>query len=147
MRTQVPDLTSMHMNTHETIATRLASHGAKPTTQRLKLAEVVFERPQHLSAEEVLQEARARGIRVSKATVYNTLNLFVECGLLRELVVDRERVYYDSTVHAHHHFYNVDTGEMIDIPVESVSFLGVPSAPAGTEQDGVDVIIRVRNRD
>ena len=135
----------MHMTINEAIATRLTSHGAKPTTQRLKLAELVFERPQHVSAEQLLQSARARGIRVSKATVYNTLNLFVECGLLRELVVDRDRVYYDSTVHAHHHFYNVDTGEMIDIPAESVSFAGVPAAPAGTEQDGVDVIIRVRN--
>jgi Fur family transcriptional regulator, iron response regulator len=134
------------MQNTQTIASRLVSHGAKPTTQRLKLAELVFERPQHLCAEQVLKAARARSIRVSKATVYNTLNLFVECGLLRELVVDRDRVYYDSTVHAHHHFYNVDTGEMIDIPVESVSFAGVPPAPAGTEQDGVDVIIRVRNR-
>ena len=136
----------MAMITQETVAQRLSSHGAKPTTQRLKLAEVVFARPQHLSAEQVLQVARTRGIRVSKATVYNTLNLFVDCGLLRELVVDRDRVYYDSTVHAHHHFYNVDTGEMIDIPAEAVSFAGVPAAPAGTEQDGVEVIIRVRNR-
>jgi Fur family transcriptional regulator, iron response regulator len=136
----------MAMITQETVANRLSSHGAKPTTQRLKLAEVVFARPQHLSAEQVLQVARTQGIRVSKATVYNTLNLFVECGLLRELVVDRDRVYYDSTVHAHHHFYNVDTGEMIDIPPEAVSFAGVPAAPAGTEQDGVEVIIRVRNR-
>ena len=135
------------MEQQDTIAHRLARHGAKPTTQRLQLAELVFARPQHLSAEQVLKAARVQGIRVSKATVYNTLNLFVECGLLRELVVDRDRVYYDSTVHAHHHFYNVDTGEMIDIPAESVSFAGVPAAPAGTEQDGVDVIIRVRNRD
>lgn len=136
----------MVMITQESVAKRLSIHGAKPTTQRLKLAEVVFARPQHLSAEQVLQVARTRGIRVSKATVYNTLNLFVDCGLLRELVVDRDRVYYDSTVHAHHHFYNVDTGEMIDIPAEAVSFAGVPAAPAGTEQDGVEVIIRVRNR-
>jgi len=136
----------MHMRTQEHIAQRLASHGAKPTSQRMQLSEVVFACPQHLSAEQVLQLARKRGIRVSKATVYNTLNLFVECGLLRELVVDRDRVYYDSTVHAHHHFYNVDTGEMIDIPAESVSFAGVPQAPEGTEQDGVEVIIRVRNR-
>lgn len=136
----------MHMESQQTIASRLASHGAKPTTQRLKLAELVFERPQHLSAEELLKAARSRGISVSKATVYNTLKLFVECGLLRELVVDRDRVYYDSTVHAHHHFYNVDTGEMIDIPQEAVSLAGMPVAPQGTEQDGVEVIIRVRNR-
>ena len=134
------------MENQQTIANRLASHGAKPTVQRLRLAELVFARTQHLSAEQVLKAARERRIRVSKATVYNTLNLFVECGLLRELVVDRDRVYYDSTVHEHHHFYNVDTGEMIDIPAESVSFAGVPTAPAGTRQAGVDVIIRVRNR-
>jgi Fur family transcriptional regulator, iron response regulator len=134
------------MKSQQNIAQMLASHGAKPTKQRLQLAELVFARPQHLSAEQLLQAAVGQGIRVSKATVYNTLNLFVECGLLRELVVDRDRVYYDSTVHSHHHFYNVDTGEMIDIPAESVSFAGVPQAPAGTEQDGVDVIIRVRNR-
>lgn len=133
------------MTSQQDIAHRLASRGAKPTKQRLQLAELVFARPQHLSAEQLLQAAVTGGIRVSKATVYNTLNLFVECGLLRELVVDRDRVYYDSTVHSHHHFYNVDTGEMIDIPAESVSFSGVPEAPAGTEQDGVDVIIRVRN--
>lgn len=136
----------MHMENQETIANRLARHGAKPTTQRLKLAELVFERPQHLSADELLKAARARGISVSKATVYNTLKLFVECGLLRELVVDRDRVYYDSTVHAHHHFYNVDTGEMIDIPVESVALADMPAAPRGTERDGVEVVIRVRNR-
>jgi Fur family iron response transcriptional regulator len=134
------------MNTQEHIAARLARHGAKPTTQRLKLAELVFARPQHVSAEQLLKTARSRGIRVSKATVYNTLNLFVDCGLLRELVVDRDRVYYDSTTHEHHHFYNVDTGEMIDIPAESVSFAGVPDSPDGTECEGVDVIIRVRNR-
>jgi Fur family transcriptional regulator, iron response regulator len=143
---QASELVDMHMESQETIASRLASYGAKPTTQRLKLAELVFERPQHLSAEELLRSARARGISVSKATVYNTLKLFVECGLLRELVVDRDRVYYDSTVHAHHHFYNVDTGEMIDIPQESVSLAEMPVAPQGTEQDGVEVIIRVRNR-
>ena len=136
----------MLMNTQEKIASRLARHGAKPTTQRLKLAELVLSRPQHVSAEQLLQRARSSGIRVSKATVYNTLNLFVDCGLLRELVVDRDRVYYDSTVHEHHHFYNVDTGEMIDIPVESVSFAGVPNAPEGMEREGVDVIIRVRSR-
>jgi Fur family iron response transcriptional regulator len=134
------------MNTQEEIANRLSRHGAKPTMQRLKLAELVFSRAQHISAEQLLQRARSEGIRVSKATVYNTLNLFVECGLLRELVVDRDRVYYDSTTHDHHHFYNIDTGEMIDIPMESVSFAGVPNAPDGTECEGVDVIIRVRNR-
>ena len=83
---------------------------------------------------------------MSKATVYNTLNLFVECGLLRALTVDRDRVYYDSTVEPHHHFYNVDTGEMIDVPESAVDVAALPAAPAGTEAEGYEVIIRVRNR-
>jgi Fur family transcriptional regulator, iron response regulator len=130
----------------DSIAACLVSHGARPTTQRLKLAELVFERPQHISAEQLLRAARARAIRVSKATVYNTLKLFVECGLVREVVIDRDRVYYDSIVGAHHHFYNVDTGEMTDIPAAAVCFAEVPEAPPGTEQDSVEVIIRVHNR-
>ncbi|MEJ2534952.1 MAG: Fur family transcriptional regulator [Gammaproteobacteria bacterium] len=134
------------MEIREDIAERLVRHGARVTPQRMKLAEIVFAKPQHVSAEQVLKVARAQGVRVSKATVYNTLNLFVECGLVRELVVDRDRVYYDSTVGPHHHFFNVDTGEMIDIPEDAVNLSGMPEMPAGTEADGVEVIIRVRNR-
>jgi Fur family iron response transcriptional regulator len=134
------------MEIRDDIALRLATHGARLTPQRMKLAEIVFAKPQHVSAEQVLKLARGQGVRVSKATVYNTLNLFVDCGLVRELVVDRDRVYYDSTVGPHHHFFNVDTGEMIDIPEEQVSLAGIPDMPAGTEAEGVEVIIKVRNR-
>lgn len=143
---QAADLIDSRMETREEIAQRLIRHGAKPTAQRLLLAELLFARPQHISAEQVLKRARATGMRVSKATVYNTLNLFVECGLLRALTVDRDRVYYDSTVEPHHHFYNVDTGEMIDVPESAVDVAALPEAPAGTEAEGYEVIIRVRNR-
>ena len=143
---QAADLIDSRMETREEIAQRLARHGAKPTAQRLLLAEMLFARPQHISAEQLLKRARATGMRVSKATVYNTLNLFVECGLLRALTVDRDRVYYDSTVEPHHHFYNVDTGEMIDVPESAVDVAALPAAPAGTEAEGYEVIIRVRNR-
>ena len=134
------------MEIRDDIALRLATHGARLTPQRMKLAEIVFAKPQHVSAEQVLKLARGQGVRVSKATVYNTLNLFVDCGLVRELVVDRDRVYYDSTVGPHHHFFNVDTGEMIDIPEEAVCLAGMPEMPEGTEAEVVEVIIKVRNR-
>ena len=134
------------MEVREDIAEKLSRHGARLTPQRMKLAQIVFARPQHVSAEQVLKLARAQGVRVSKATVYNTLNLFVDCGLVRELVVDRDRVYYDSTVGPHHHFFNVDTGEMIDIPQDAVALAGMPEMPEGTEADAVEVIIRVRNK-
>jgi len=124
----------------------LSNHGAQPTAQRLALAEVIFSRPQHLSADELLTAAIAADIRVSKATVYNTLNLFVRCGLVRELNVDGERVYYDSTMAPHHHFFNVDTGELTDIPNDAVRLAALPELPAGTEPDSVEVIVRVRQK-
>jgi Fur family iron response transcriptional regulator len=86
------------------------------------------------------------GSRVSKATVYNTLKLFCERGLLRAVEVDPTRQYYDSTIGAHHHFYNVDTGEITDIPLDAISLNVGAELPPGTEQAGVEVVIRVRSR-
>jgi Fur family iron response transcriptional regulator len=124
----------------------LQHHGAQPTAQRLALAEVLFARPQHLSADDVLKAAADAGIRVSKATVYNTLNLFVRCGLVREVNVDGQRVYYDSTTRPHHHFFNVDTGELTDIPSEGVRLAALPELPPGTEPDSVEIVVRIRRK-
>jgi Fur family iron response transcriptional regulator len=121
-------------------------HGILPTPQRVEVAGVLLERPQHLSAEQILERLRESGSGVSKATVYNTLKLFGERGLVRECMVDPERKYYDSTTHAHHHFYNVDTGELGDIAVDDVQFKNLPALPEGTEQDSIEVIIKVRDR-
>ena len=90
---------------------------------------------------EALRAARAR---VSKATIYNTLNLFCERGVLRTVEVDPARVYYDSTSAPHHHFYNVDTGELTDIPPEAVELNVRTELPPGTHQESVDVVVRVR---
>jgi Fur family iron response transcriptional regulator len=115
-----------------------------PTAQRLDVASVILVRPQHLSAEQVIAAIRVSGSRVSKATVYNTLNLFCERGLVRTVEVDPTRQFYDSSTAAHHHFYNVDTGELTDIPLEGVTFNVNTALPPGTEQMSVDVVIRVR---
>jgi Fur family iron response transcriptional regulator len=123
----------------------LLERGVLPTAQRLDVARVILSRPQHLSAEQVIVELRSRGSRVSKATVYNTLNLFCARGLLRTVEVDPTRQFYDSTIAAHHHFFNVDTGELTDIPLGSVSLHVATPLPEGTEQAGVDVVIRVRD--
>jgi Fur family iron response transcriptional regulator len=128
------------------ISQRLREHGAKPTAQRLALAQVIFARPQHLSADDLFRAALAAGIRVSKATVYNTLNLFAECGLVREVNVDGSRLYYDSTTHPHHHFFIEDTGELIDIPAEAVRLAEMPPLPPGTESVGVELVVKVRRR-
>ena len=117
-----------------------------PTPQRLDVAEVILSRPQHASADQILAAIQAMGSRISKATVYNTLNLFCERGLLRTVTVDPARQFYDPTIKPHHHFYNVDSGELHDIDPEAVSMQIATPLPEGTEQTGVEVVIRVRDR-
>ena len=119
--------------------------GIMPTPQRLEVADVLLSRPQHLSADQIIEQLRAVGSRVSKATVYNTLNLFGERGIVREVMVDPTRKFYDSTTRPHHHFYNEDTGELRDIPDNEITFLGLPELPDGTMQTSVEVLVRVRN--
>jgi Fur family iron response transcriptional regulator len=121
-------------------------HGILPTPQRIEIATILLERPQHMSADQLLERLRGVGSGVSKATVYNTLNLFSERGLIREVMVDPERKFYDSTTRPHHHFYNVDSGELSDIPDARVRFRELPALPEGTEQQSVEVIIKVRGK-
>ena len=128
------------------IIEKLRNHGVTPTSQRIEVAEVIFERPQHLSADQIIEKLHGAGSRVSKATVYNSLNLFSETGLVREINVDPTRRYYDSTTHPHHHFYFVDTGELADIPADNIAISDMPPLPAGTEQESVEVLIRVRQK-
>lgn len=122
-------------------------HGILPTPQRVEIAEILLARPQHLSADQIIERLRVDGSRVSKATVYNTLNLFGERGIVKEVMVDPVRKFYDSTTRPHHHFYNVDTGELQDIPDEQVAFSQLPELPKGTSEESVEVLIRLRSAD
>ena len=132
--------------TREEIAQRLERYGVLPTTQRLDVGEVILNSPQHASADQIIGRIRAKGSKASKATVYNTLNLFCERGLLRTVNVDSARQYYDPTIEPHHHFYNVDTGELTDIQPGAIDLKVNTSLPEGTERAGVEVVIRVRDR-
>lgn len=124
----------------------LEGAGVRCTRQRLLLASIVLHRKQHLSAEQVLAFAnRARQV-VSKATVYNTLGLFARMGLVREVIVDPQRTFYDSNVTEHHHIYNEDDGTLTDVGQDEFRIEGLPTLPPGTEVHGVDVIVRVRTR-
>jgi len=122
----------------------LESHGIRPTQQRVKVAEVLLAAPVHLTAEQLLGTLRQSPSRVSKATVYNTLKLFVDRGLVRQMHLDPERCVYDSTIESHHHFQNLATGEMIDVRTDEIAFSRLPALPPGTEIDSVEVVIRIR---
>jgi Fur family iron response transcriptional regulator len=125
-------------------ARRLAGLGIRPTAQRVRIATLLLASPQHLSAEQILATLRASGARVSKATVYNTLNLFAAHGVIRQLSVDGARTWFDSNVAPHYHFHDMDTGALLDVPVPEVEFARLPRLPAGMEMAGIDLVIRVR---
>jgi Fur family iron response transcriptional regulator len=116
----------------------------RPTRQRLTLARLLFEPgDRHVTAEQLHREAVEAAVRISLATVYNTLRQFIEAGLLRELVVNSGRSYFDTNVSDHHHFFFEDTGQLLDIPGEYVTVSGLPKPPTGTAIRRIDVIVRV----
>ena len=130
--------------TRENLAELLRSHGITATHQRMEIAHALFSRGEHLSADQVLGIVNVHQAQTSKATVYNTLNLFVAKKLIREVIVDPARVFYDPNTAPHHHFYNVDSGELSDIDAGEVELSRLPALPAGTVTDGVDIIVRIR---
>jgi Fur family iron response transcriptional regulator len=132
----------LHVND---VSQLLESHGIRPTQQRIRVAEVLLAAPTHMTADQLLAALKLSPSRVSKATVYNTLKLFVDHGLARQIHLDPERCVYDSTMSPHHHFQNMDTGEMLDIQPDDVGFAKLPPLPDGTEMDAVEVVIRVRS--
>lgn len=128
----------------EYLTETLVRHGVTPTHQRLEIAHALFSRGEHMSADQVLALVNARHAQASKATVYNTLNLFVAIKLIRKVIVDPERVFYDPNVTPHHHFYNIDSGELSDIDAQEIEVSRLPAMPEGMVTDGVDIIVRVR---
>ena len=136
------------MNIHtpaEAIAC-LRSVGLPVTQQRIEIARVLFAHPVHLSADQVLERVRVQAPDTSRATVYNTLRLFCEKKLVRELIVDRDRAVFDSNATAHHHLYDVDTGQVSDLADDALQVSGVPLLPPGLELEQIDVIVRVRSK-
>jgi Fur family iron response transcriptional regulator len=135
-------------SSHSSLLTQLRRAGLRPTRQRQALARLLFDGgDRHVTAEQLHGEALAASIRVSLATVYNTLHQFTAAGFLREVVVEPGRSYFDTNNHDHHHFFCESTGMLQDIPGEALSVGQLPHAPAGTEISRVDVIIRVRRQD
>src|SRR6516165_5308268 len=128
-----------------TALARLRSVGLRPTRQRLALGRLLLENgDRHITAEQWHGEAVGANIQVSLTTVYNTLHQFTEAGLLREVVVEPGRSYFDTNTTDHHHFFCEMDGRLQDIPGEHVVVSGFPLPPLGTEICRVDVIIRVR---
>ena len=126
------------------IPARLQACGIRATAQRLQIAGLLLAAPQHLSAEQIAEALQVRGVEVSKATVYNTLNLFAARGLIRQLAVDDTRSWFDSNVEPHFHFHDEITGTLTDVALPEVQFSRLPAPPAGMEVTSLDLVIRLR---
>lgn len=136
----------MHEYTSANAIASLRQAGVPVTHQRIEIARVLFSAPVHLSADQVWANVRELSPDVSRATVYNTLRLFSEKKMIRELFVDPQRIVYDSTVTPHFHLYNMDTGEVRDVADDELRLVGEPVLPEGVVLEEIDVIVRVRKR-
>jgi len=124
---------------------RLRGVGLRPTRQRVELASLLFKGPDHhVTAESLHEEVSGLGLKISLATVYNTLHQFTHAGLLRQVIVDAARGYFDTNTGDHQHFFLEDEGTLIDIPGEDITVAGVPHPPTGMTVDRVDVVVRVK---
>jgi len=124
---------------------RVRAAGLRPTRQRVALAEILFNAgDRHVSAEELHEEALRAGVRVSLATVYNTLHQFTEAGMLRILPVEGSKTYFDTNTSDHHHFFLEGENRLLDIPEGPISVANLPAPPDDMEISHVDVLVRLR---
>ena len=134
------------IHTRESLPALLRAHGISPTHQRIEIAHAIFSHHEHVAADRILALANVRATETSKATVYNTLKLFVEHKLIREVIADPGKVFYDPNTAPHHHFYDVESGAITDIDSEGIRIDGLPPLPAGMVSAGIDIIVRTRPR-
>jgi Fur family iron response transcriptional regulator len=124
---------------------RLRAAGLRPTRQRIALARLLLANgDRHFTAEQLHTEALAASIRVSLATVYNTLHQFTDAGLLREVTVNGSKTYFDTNVSDHHHFFIESEHNLVDIPNANSIVGELPQVPEGYEISRVDVVVRLK---
>lgn len=135
------------MDKNSDIADKLRNAGMRPTRQRVALGELLFNKgDRHVCAETLHEEALVHQIPVSLATIYNSLNQFRDAGLLREVALVGNRFYFDTNMSDHYHYYIEETGELMDIPDNTISIEGIPEVSEGMEIVGVDVVVRIRSQ-
>ena len=125
---------------------KLKLYGLRPTRARTRIGMMLLDKPKHLSADQVHEKLKQKGYTISKATVYNTLNAFSECGIVSEVTIDPRRTYYDSRTTPHHHFFNIDTGQLVDIANEDMSVENIPRLPDNTQIQDLEIVVKISNK-
>jgi Fe2+ or Zn2+ uptake regulation protein len=125
----------------DAVRQQLEEHGIQPSAQRMAIADYVLRTHEHPSADQVWEVVRARVPMVSRATVYNTLNLLVQKRLLRELILAEGKVVFDPKTEPHHHFIDERTGDIHDVPWDAVTVQSVETL-AGFDVKEYQVVMR-----
>lgn len=148
-KTNIDYAASDNLRPYAILLERLRDAGLRPTRQRLALARLLFDHEghRHVTAETLHEEAVTSNIRVSLATVYNTLHQFTEVGLLAELVIEPSRTYFDTNTVPHHHFYFPKSGKLIDVPAEAIEFSKFPDLPDNAVLKSTHVIMTLAEKD
>ena len=117
-----------------------------PTKQRLDLAKLIFAKKQHFTASDLISLANKNGLNISMATVYNTLSLLEDKGMLKTINIDNELKFYDTNMENHHHLYNTTMSTLTDIAHDKVSFAELPELPKTLEIESTELLIKVKNK-
>jgi Fur family iron response transcriptional regulator len=117
-----------------------------PTKQRLDLAKLIFAKKQHFTASDLISLANKNGLNISMATVYNTLSLLEDKGMLKTINIDNELKFYDTNMENHHHLYNTTMSTLTDIAHDRVSFAELPELPKTLEIESTELLIKVKNK-
>ena len=116
----------------------------RPTKQRIALTKILFQDNHlHVTAEQLHSEAIRKGYKISLATVYNALNSFKEAGIVKQVLVEPGKIYFDTNTESHHHFYIKETGELLDVPDDECKIVSLPQIPAEYTVNQVEITIRL----
>ena len=136
------------MDKKKDLADKLRSSGLRPTKQRLRLAEYLFNRSKtfHFTVENLNKVINKKGSdeKVALATIYNTVHAFEKAGHLKEILLKEGRSYFDTNTTAHHHFYDSDTNELIDIRFNEIEVTKLPHPPKGKQIKDLEVVIGLK---
>ena len=134
--------------TQQALESLLRRAGLRPTQKRLEIARLLFDGPdKHVTAEDVMDIARRKKVRVSQATVYNTLNQLCAAGLLKRIILDGSRTFFDTNTTDHHHIFHEDDANLVDVPASAINILGLPELAKGETLRSVEVMVRVGRSD
>ena len=137
------------MDQKKEFVNKLRTSGLRPTKQRILIAKNLFERNKtfHFTVEALNKEVNKKGkVRVSLATVYNTVEAFTKAGYLKEILTSKSKSYYDTNIKSHHHFYDPDSKKLTDIDYQEVIMKKIPNPPKGKKIKDLEVVISLQKK-